>query len=135
MIALIPAKDTEPAFCFKDANARLIPITYPKFQSYLRKLISRTGRNGSAFSSHSLCRSGCNFAFKSGVPSELIQSHGDWLSDAYKEYLCFDFQQKLSVCKQMYVLQHSSKFVIICVYYFIFSQETSFGYSSFRLNG
>ena len=101
MIALIPAKDTEPAFCFKDANASLIPITYPKFQSYLRKLISKTGRNGSAFSSHSLRRSGCTFAFKSGVPSELIQSHGDWLSDAYKEYLCYDFQQKLSVCKQM----------------------------------
>ena len=101
MIALNPAKETDPAFCFKDSKSRLVPITYPQFQRKLRHLISKTGRNGSAFSSHSLSRGSCSYAFRSKVPSELIQSHGDWLSDTYKEYLCYDFQQKLSVCKQM----------------------------------
>ena len=33
--------------------------------------------------------------------SELIQQHGDWVSDCYKEYLTYDFEQKLSVSKRM----------------------------------
>ena len=108
MIALIPVKYTDPAFCYKDSKSGLVPITYPKFQRKLRHLISKTGRNGDTFSSHGLRRGDCTLAFKSQVPSELIQNHGDWLSDAYKEYLCNDFQQKMSVCKQMYTAIQSS---------------------------
>jgi hypothetical protein len=29
-----------------------------------------------------------------GVPSELIQSHGDWKSDTYKKYLVPSFQHR-----------------------------------------
>ena len=100
MLSLIPAKDTDPAFCFKSKSG-LVPISYAKFQNKLRKTISKTGRDGNAYSSHGIRRGSCSFAFKSQIPSELIQSHGDWLSDAYKEYLQYDFQQKLSVSKQM----------------------------------
>ena len=42
-------------------------------------------------------RGGATFAFKAGVPFELIRLHGDWHSDAYLRYLKFDMTQKLSV--------------------------------------
>ena len=32
---------------------------------------------------------------------ELIQHHGDWVSEYYKEYLTYDFHQKLSVSLKM----------------------------------
>ena len=46
-------------------------------------------------------RGGIQLAFKAEVKTELIQQHGDWVSDCYKEYLTYDFEQKLSVSKKM----------------------------------
>lgn len=37
------------------------------------------------------CRGGATYAFRSGVPGELIQVMGDWKSDAYKRYFDFSF--------------------------------------------
>ena len=71
------------------------------FQDRLRQLVTKTGRNANDFSSHSMRRGGINLAFKSKVKTELIQQHGDWVSDCYKEYLTYDFDQKLSVSKKM----------------------------------
>ena len=101
ILSLIPAQDSDPVFCINSDKGRLIPITYSKFQKKLKYMISKTGRNCNLFSSHSLCRGGCSWAFKSHVNSELIQHHGDWLSDAYKQYLSYDFEQKLSVSQLM----------------------------------
>ena len=42
-----------------------------------------------------------NLAFKSKIKTELIQQHGDWVSDCYKDFLTNDFDQKLSVSKKM----------------------------------
>ena len=67
----------------------------------LRQLIIRSGRNASFYSSHSIRRGGASFAFKTNVASELIQQHGDLISDCYKEYLMYDFNQKLSVSRKM----------------------------------
>ena len=44
---------------------------------------------------------GIQLASKSEVKTELIQQHGDWVSDCYKEFLTYDFKQKLSVSKKM----------------------------------
>lgn len=41
------------------------------------------------------------WAFRSRLPSELIQVHGDWQSDAYKIYLDFSYADKLSVSEAM----------------------------------
>ena len=46
-------------------------------------------------------RGGLSLTFKSKVKTELIMQHGDWVSDCYKEYLTYDFEQKLSVSKKM----------------------------------
>lgn len=39
------------------------------------------------------------FAFRSGLSSDLIQLMGDWRSDAYKEYLQYSFEDKITVSK------------------------------------
>ena len=53
------------------------------------------------FSSHSFRRGGATFAFQTGVSPELIQLHGDWASDSYKQYLHMSFATKLSVSQTM----------------------------------
>ena len=88
-------------YLFGHSKRRVIPITYPVFQGRLRDLVAKTGRNAASFSSHSMRRGGIQLAFKAEVKTELIQQHGDWVSDCYKEYLTYDFEQKLSVSKKM----------------------------------
>lgn len=101
MISLIPAADSDPAFCFLSSKGEIKPILYKQLQQKLRSLTAKTGREPDMFSSHSFRRGGCTWAFKSGVPTNLIQHHGDWLSDCYKNYLSFDFREKLSVSNSM----------------------------------
>lgn len=43
------------------------------------------------YTGHSFRRGGATYAFRSGVPGELIQVMGDWKSDAYKRYFDFSF--------------------------------------------
>ena len=100
MTGLLPASSGEPAFCVMN-GAKAVPLVYSQLQHRLKSLIAKTGRDPNLFSSHSLRRGGCSWAFKSGVPTNLIQHHGDWLSDCYKNYLTFDFQSKLSVSSDM----------------------------------
>ena len=55
-------------------------------------------------------RGAASFAFRSGVPGELIQNFGDWASDAYKTYLEISLPVKVQVAEQMklHILQHTS---------------------------
>ena len=64
----------------------LVPF-YRDFQAKLKCLIHKIGFNSEEFSFHSFRRGGCSFCFRSDVPSELIQLHGDWRADAYKSIL------------------------------------------------
>ena len=89
--------DTKPLFSLSRNNY----ITYSKFQIKMRQLIEKIGLDPEVFSTHSFRRGGATFAFKSGVSSELIQLHGDWKSDAYKNYLTFDLEDKLQVAEKM----------------------------------
>jgi hypothetical protein len=93
MIDLTPAPTYSPAFVFMK-HKKLVPVTYPLFQSTLRKLINCIGKNPKQFSTRSFRRGGANWAFSSEIPSELIQLYGDWKSDAYKNYLRFNFEDK-----------------------------------------
>jgi hypothetical protein len=38
-----------------------------------------------------------SWAFSSEIPSEVIQLYGDWKSDAYKNYLRFNFEDKIDI--------------------------------------
>lgn len=57
--------------------------------------------NPSRFRGHSFRRGGATWAFRAGVPGELIQIYGDWASDAYKCYLEFSEDSKLIVAREM----------------------------------
>ena len=59
-------------------------INYSSYQRKMKELISKLNLDPSEYSSHSLRRGGASFAFESGVQADLIQHHGDWKSDAYK---------------------------------------------------
>ena len=86
---------------YSASKRKIILISYSVFQGRIRELNVKTGRNANALSSHSMRRCGISLAIKSKVKTELIQQHGDWISDCYKEYLTYDFEQKLSVLKKM----------------------------------
>ena len=44
---------------------------------------------------------GASWAFAAEVPTELIQLYDDWCSDAYKKYLNFSLEDKISVANRM----------------------------------
>lgn len=101
MIDLMPASELDPAFVVKASDSSLVPLLYRQLQEKIKTLIARTGRDPDLYASHSFRRGGCTWAFKAGVPTNLIQHHGDWMSDCYKNYLTFDFHEKLLVSRNM----------------------------------
>ena len=100
MISRLPASGRHPTFLVKSSNGKVKPLALT-LQGIIKGLVARTGRDPTLYSSHSLRRGRCPFVFKSGVSTSLIQHHGDWLSDCYKNYLSFDFREKLSVSERM----------------------------------
>ena len=54
-----------------------------------------------AYSCHSVRRGGASWAFRLGLPGELIQISGDWASDCYKLYLEVSMDTKLFFAKHM----------------------------------
>ena len=67
----------------------------------IKELIEKIVLNPDNYSSYSFRRGGTNFAFKAGVPADMIQLHGDWRSDAYKKYLSLTFKDKIRVAEKM----------------------------------
>ena len=59
MTDLPPAPTYSPAFVFMK-HKKLAPVTYPLFQSTLRKFINCIGKNPKQFSTHSLRRGGAS---------------------------------------------------------------------------
>lgn len=100
MCTLVPAGEDDPAFLLPNKKDVTV-LTYPVFQNKLRDILQKCNLDPSNFSSHSFRRGGASWAFHCKVPSELIQYHGDWRSDAYKIYLQFNFDDKLSISRAM----------------------------------
>ena len=100
MCKLVPGRGEWPLFLTKEGRY-LVPITYSQLHAGLKKLVAATGREPSLYSSHSFRRAGASWALRARVPSELIQLHGDWRSDAYKAYLKFSLEVKLVVGERM----------------------------------
>ena len=114
----IPLLRTQSVLCpvkaYAKALAHLAPFSHPAAFAYLqdgvvtqltktrfiqtfRTVIKGTGLEASLFTGHSFRRGGATWAFRSGVPGELIQICGDWASDSYKRYLEFSTQNKLDL--------------------------------------
>ena len=101
MLQLIPARGTSPAFCYHH-NSRLIPLTKAAFILKFRELLVHAHVPSAVrYTGHSFRRGGATYAFRLGVPGELIQVMSDWKSDAYKRYFDFSFDTMLSVSCHM----------------------------------
>ena len=97
MCAAIPAEPKSPLFMRLKHGNVAVPITYSYFSSFLRVALTATGYEPKHFSSHSFRRGGATWAFKCGVPGELIKITGDWRSNCYLRYLDFSLDQKVLV--------------------------------------
>ena len=84
----------DPLFLF--SITRRQTLTTFLFVKFLRETLNLAGNNASQFTGHSFRCGGATFAFKIGIPGELIKYHGDWSSDAY-----FTMESKCLTAKKM----------------------------------
>ncbi|CAC5397551.1 unnamed protein product [Mytilus coruscus] len=75
-----------PAFLFKEGG-QIVPLPQCSFLARLKDSLKEIGIDPIQYSGHSFRRGEASFAFKCGIPGELIQAQGDWKSDTYKRYL------------------------------------------------
>jgi hypothetical protein len=97
MCEMLPASENSPAFLFPKGSG-VVPVTYNVYNRYIKYFLNLIGLDNKLYSSHSFR---ATLDFSSKVPSELIQIHGDWASDAYKIYLEFSLKDKLLVSEYM----------------------------------
>ena len=72
--------------------------------SVFRKLLHWAGiPKFSCFRGHSFHHGAASCAFHLGVPGEVIQVYGDWVSDAYKSHFEFSFSAKLQLAQRMHL--------------------------------
>jgi len=89
------------AFMFL-CRGRVTLLTQSQFLKTFRALLARAGiPHATCFRGHSFRRGGASWAFQSGVPGEVIQICGDWISDAYKLYLEFSMHSKVIMASSM----------------------------------
>lgn len=96
MLKVVDTRSSSPLFSLRGKH-----ITYAQYTVIFRKLLCRAGYDGSQFTSHSLRRGGATWAFKKGVPENLIKTQGDWASEAFRSYLDVEVDQRLTVFKMM----------------------------------
>lgn len=84
-------------------------LTQAHFTAEFRQVISAAGLpDALSFRGHSFCHGAASWAFYHSIPEELIQIYGDWASDAYKAYLKFGVQSKLSFAHKLHFAVLSS---------------------------
>jgi len=100
MIKLHPGNEDEPAFSVKD-GAKLKPITYRRFNKFIKTCVQNIGYDPKGYSSHSLRRGGATWAMQQGVPSELVAIYGDWASECYKRYIDWSLDERLTAASKL----------------------------------
>ena len=101
ILATIPTQVAGPAFQFSDKGVSKV-LTRSNFIKTFRAVLKSAGvKDAATFTGHSFRRGGATWAFQVGIPGELIQICGDWVSDAYKRYLEFTMQDKLNLAAQL----------------------------------
>ena len=101
MIRLVPARRSCPVFLIFGPKG-VVPLTKRTFVFAFRSYLVTAGiSNAQSFRDHSFRRGAASWAFRCGVPGEIIQLYGDWSSDAYKLYLEFSLECKLTLANQL----------------------------------
>ena len=102
MCSLVPAPPQSPAFLLPAKAVHTVSVTKSRFVSFFRDLLRRAGiPDYRTFRGHSFRRGAASWAFRLGVPGEIIQVYGDWASDAYKSYLEMSMAAKLQLAYRM----------------------------------
>ena len=96
---LVPGVPEDPLFLFSTSPRQTL-TTY-RFVKVLRVMLGKAGYNAASFTGHSFRRGGASFAFKLGIPGELIKNHGDWSSDAYLKYLDVTLESRIFTARKM----------------------------------
>ena len=100
MFSRVPAPQDSPAFIMPCASLRP-SLTHHSFVAYLRTFLCTIGINPSHYSGHSFRRGGCSFGHSCGIPPDLLQIHGDWRSDAFRQYISIPLQRRRLVANTM----------------------------------
>ena len=85
-----PTSD-EPAFSYRSGKF----VTYTKFTSRLKSLLSQAGIQADLYSGHSFRRGGATFLHNCGGTALMIQSAGDWSSLCFTRYLYLTEAERL----------------------------------------
>ena len=103
-----PVSDKSVPVFLISSSSELKPLTYNVFLSRLKTCLRSMGIDSSKYSGHSFRRGGASFALECGVPVDLIQSQGDWRSNAYQSYIDPSLQFRQSVANTLgnYFKQH-----------------------------
>lgn len=83
-------------FQFK-VGSQVHTLTYTKFLNQLKSSLITLQIDPKSYSGHSFRRGGASFALECGIPPDLIQSQGDWRSNAYQSYLDPSYKSRLQV--------------------------------------
>ena len=88
MVTRVPTPSPQaPLFLMPSQSGRLTVVSISQLRSSFNHLISQLHLPPKNFSLHSLRRGGATLAFQSGVPLDLIKSHGTWTSDSVWSYI------------------------------------------------
>ena len=82
-----------PAFAYIE-NGLIKCITYSRFTSKLKELLSQAGYSPELYSGHSMRRGGATLLFQLGCSPLVIQAVGDWKSDQFLKYCGLSLEQR-----------------------------------------
>ena len=99
MVTLVPGNDKDPLVM--KVNRKKVTIDLFRIPEGLEVTYCKMGRNGRAYSSHSLRRGGTTYLAAAGVPRNLIKIMGDWKSDAINKYLDVSLESKVQVAQKV----------------------------------
>ena len=78
-----------PAFCVPSAKG-IHAITGQQFVLRIKQCLHLCGKTSKMYAGHSFRRGGATWAYRIGLPAEIIRTMGDWKSSAYLGYIDID---------------------------------------------
>ena len=99
---LLPARLSGPAIIIPSfTEGGVTPLTYGKFDSFLKLLATKTNMHASQVSGHSFRSGGATLAFLAQIPEELINRLGDWQSDACRSYIHIPVKDRMEAVNRL----------------------------------
>ena len=92
---LMPAKPTDPLFCYYNSKKQLKALTYDQLDTLLKDWMEEIGQDKQLFSLHGLRRGGTTHAFDMGIKPEYIKMMGDWASQCFYRYIDIALNNRL----------------------------------------